>query len=319
MATRFACGAKEVPKGVSEFSVSALAMPFAPSSVILSVRQPVENAPLISAYLIGKAAADGFKVALSAPVELDGYYLEWNAFSESEAIVQDGDSLALGYSDFFKGVARFLGYDPDSLTDEERTDVDDCVQSGVRNFYWPMVMKGGEWSFLKMEASIATEKDVNSYLLPDGMGNVSGQLHFAPSEQLRSVVIVPFGEIQMMRRREAFGAPRFAAVVATNRFGGKGQMKRLHLYPTPDKAYALSFRAEADCGRLDAEANPYPLGGAAYSEMVMESCLAVAEQRINDEAGIHTQKFNEFIQGAADRDSRSGVQEFGQMGDPTDW
>jgi pyruvate carboxylase subunit B len=37
------------------------------------------------------------------------------------------------------------------------------------------------------------------------------------------------------------------------------------------------------------------------------------------EAGIHTQKFNEFIQGAADRDSRSGAQEFGQMGDPTDW
>ena len=318
MAGRFKCGAKEVPVGVSEFSVSGLAMPFTPVSVALSVRQPVENAPLVSAYLVGAADSDGFRVALSAPVSMEGYILDWMAFADETGVIADGDTLALGYTDFFKAVARFLGYDAGNLSDDQREEVDLCVQSGVRNFYFPVQLNGSDWSFLTLEGSLSLEKGCASYLLPDGMGNLSGQIFYDASEHRRGIVVVPYGDIEMMRRNPATGAPRFAAVVSTNRIGGKGQLKMLHVYPAPDKAYTLSFRAQADTGRIG-EDRPYPLGGHAFSETVLESCLAVAEQRVNDEAGLHTQNFNALIEAAINRDCRSGAQMFGQMGDAHDW
>ena len=323
MAGKFMCGAKEIPVGVSEFSVSAT-MPFDPKAVSLSVRQPVADAPLISAYLVGKATYGGFSVAFSAPVPMEGYVLEWMAFAEGSGSIDDeegakGDSSQLGYTDLFRSVARFLGYDADDLTAQQREEVDMCVQSGVRNFYYPAALNGGDWSFLTLEGSLAVEEGNGEYLLPDGIGNISGQMYFDASEQRRGVVIVPFGDIQMMRRNPVSGAPRFAAVVSTNRIGGKGQMRRVHFYPTPDKAYMLTFRADADTGKLDAERRPYPLGGHAYSEIILESCLAVAEQRVNDEVGIHTQNFNQHLEAAINRDGRSGAQNFGQMGDSHDW
>lgn len=319
MAERFMCGSVNVPKGVAEFSVDTPGMLFSPKCVFVSVRQPAADAPLVSAMVVGDISAAGFKVALTAPVEQDGYVLEWQSLSEKGApATADGESLAMGYSDFFEGVARFLGYDPNALTDSQRSEVDMCVQSGVRNFYWPPVAAAREWDFLKLDGVLSVAEGIDSYLLPDGMGNIQGQISFSPAEHMRGIVVVPFGEIEMMRRRPAKGAPRFAAVVASNTFGEKGQHKRIHFYPSPDRAYALSFRATADTGKLG-EARPFPLGGHEFSEVVMESCLAVAEQRINDEQGIHTQRFDTLIAAAIDRDIRSGAQVFGQMGDHYDW
>lgn len=313
------CGSAQVPKGMAEFSVDTPGMPLSPKCVFVSVRQPAADAPLVSAMVVGDISAAGFKVALTAPVERDGYILEWQALSERGSYApEDGETLALGYSDFFEGVARFLGYDPSALTEDQRAEVDMCVQSGVRNFYWPPVATSREWDFLKLDGMLSVAEGIDSYLLPDGMGHIQGQISFSPAEHMRGIVVVPFGEIEMMRRRPATGAPRFAAVVASNSFGAKGQLKRIHFYPCPDKAYALSFRATADSGRLG-EARPFPLGGHEFSELVMESCLAVAEQRINDEHGIHTQNFNTLIAAAIDRDGRSGAQVFGQMGDHNDW
>ena len=319
MGARFTCGAYALPSGVADVTLTGLALGFTPSTVLVSVRAPNSDADFLTASVTGVPTATGFSVALSAATPTTGYVLDWQALASDAAQYVDGDTLAVSYTDLFGAVARFLGYDADNLTAAQTAECDMCVQSGVRNFYRPAALVGNEWAFLKLDGALSTTEGVGDYLLPDGVGNIAGQIAFDPSERKRSIVIVPFGDIAMMRRQPREDAPRFAAVVSTNLMGGKGQRKRLHLYPTPDKSYVLSFRADADEGKLDAVNRPYPLGGYAYAELVMESCLAIAEQRVNDEAGLHTQNFAALLESAAARDFRSGAQNFGSMGDHTDW
>ncbi len=319
MGARFRCGTYAIPQGATDFTLTGLALPFTPKTVLVSVRMPDADADIISAFVSGEPTSAGFPVALSAPAGRAGYTLDWQAFETDEQAYVDGESLAVSYTDLMKAVARFLGYDYDSLTNAQTEECDFCVQSGVRNFYRPAALASHEWAFLKLDGAVQTADGVGDYLLPSGFGNISGQLAFDPAERKRSVVVVPYGDIAMMRRDLRRGAPRFAAIVSTNVMGGDGQRKRLHLYPTPDRAYTLSFRADADEGKLNATNRPYPLGGHAYAELVLESCLSIAEQRVNDEAGLHTQNFNAMLEAAVTRDFRQGAQDFGFMGDTHDW
>ena len=56
------------------------------------------------------------------------------------------------------------------------------------------------------------------------------------------------------------------------------------------------------------------------AELYIESCLAVAEQRINEQVGLHTQQYHMLLADAILRDSKRGPQILGQMGhvDPYD-
>ena len=57
---------------------------------------------------------------------------------------------------------------------------------------------------------------------------------------------------------------------------------------------------------------PYPLGGMKHSELVTESCLAVAELRANDERGIHWESFIHQLAAAIAQDRKHGAQYFPQ-------
>jgi hypothetical protein len=50
------------------------------------------------------------------------------------------------------------------------------------------------------------------------------------------------------------------------------------------------------------------------SELYIESCLAVAEERMNDEAGLHTQRFQTLLLDAIARDRKNGARFYGPMG-----
>ena len=117
----------------------------------------------------------------------------------------------------------------------------------------------------------------------------------------------------MRNRSSQTGRPRFAAVESVNEFGERGQRKSLILFPTPDREYSLAFKGDADTGKIDAEQHTMPLGGAMFAELIMESCLAVAEQKANDEIGLHTQNFNSLLVSTIQRDRKSGAQNFGRM------
>lgn len=320
MANAFKCGVRDVPVGVDSFSVTGLSLEWVPTNVLMRVRQPAADAPLIDAYLTGTPNINGFTVALSAPANASGYKIDFTCFYDSAGptpVPGSGDTLAVGYSDLKKAVARFLGYDYATLTTRQIDEVDDIIQSGIRRYYYPPMMDGVdpnfEWSFMRLDGSIETAADEGVYALPDGFGRIAGQIEVV-NERGTSIPVIPYGDIVRMRNRSSqTGRPRFAAVESVNEFGDRGQRKSLILFPTPDRAYSLAFKGDADTGKIDAEQHTMPLGGAMFAELIMESCLAVAEQKANDEIGIHTQNFNSLLVSTIQRDRKSGAQNFGRM------
>lgn len=318
MSEFFKCGTMAVPVGATEFSVVA-ALPFTPGVVNVTVRQPSVDAPLINAYIAGEANDRGFSVVLTSPVETEGYFLDWTAVSNESSPAVAGDTLAVSYDDLKRSVSHYLGWDADKLTDREESIVDDCIQSGVRRFYYPPIAEqyapDFEWSFLRQKGVVQTTAGISSYELPDGFGRISGQL-VVEGEIGPNVVVVSLADVTRMLTRGEKGRPRFAATSCEQAFGQRGQSKRIHLYPIPDRDYVLDFNCDADTGKIDPERRPFPLGGAMFSELVTESCLAVAEQNVNDEKGLHTENFNQLVSAMIAKDRKAGAQVFGRVGDP---
>lgn len=322
MASNFKCGTRAIAANALEMSVADLGVSFSVKTVAVGVRQPTADSDIITAYVCGDVSADGFKVVFSSPVPNDGYLLDFTLFSEGggAAPTEAGDTLAASYSDLFGVVAAFLGYDAAHLTDAQTAEVDSYIQSGVRNFYYPPKIGDGvdenfEWSFMRMSGEVDAVAGIADFKMPDGFGRVAGQIAVAGDDE-PMLPVIPYGDLMRMRTRGEKGRPRFAAVSAANSFGARGQEKTLHLYPTPDKDYTLNFVCDSDTGKISRDKRPFPLGGAMFSELVTESCLAVAEQRANDEDGLHTRKFAELLVSSIARDRKSSAQDFGDIGDP---
>lgn len=326
MGASFKCGSVVIPKGVSELAVEDISLPFEPAAVHIQVRQPAANAPLISGFLTGEADSLGFTVALSATTELDGYILSWTAFSEgSIAPAVDTDTLAVSYNDLQRQVATFLGWDLEAASTYQKQQIDDIIQSGLRQFYYPPAMEGVDsnhkWTFLKLQGSVTLLPGVSEYQLPDGFGRIVGQIT-VEGDAGKTVPTIPFGMMMnYLNFHEYAGRPQYANVMAENAFGGKGQAKKLRIFPRPDKAYTITFAADSDTGKIDPDKKPFPLGGHQFSELIIESCLAIAEQRINDERGNHTAAFQSQLIAAIQRDYEQNASYYGAMGEPgaKDW
>lgn len=309
-------GSCAVPVGVLDFTVGGLALPFEPSSVVLGIRKPDSNSAFLMASLVGTPTADGFAVELSSDAG-EGYLLDWTAYAPS--VKFSGDSLALGYDDFFEGVRKFLGYPAkDKLTDEQKSEVDSYVQDGVRQFYYPQMVSGidaaHQWSFLRQEGSLQTSAGVMSVKMPDGFIRIIGNLCFPSTVHRPPIAIVPeFKVRESIARDSKHGIPRVCAIRHRNDYGDAGQLCEALLFPIPDAAYSLTFCFEGDGGKLSSDLRPYPLGGSRFANVIMESCLSVAEQKANDEVGIHSKHFQELLASAVTQDCAFGPANYGPM------
>lgn len=319
MAALFQCGTLPLAPGAETFAAS-LDLPFVPAWVGLTVRRPSDTAPLLTAQLSGAPSAAGFSGDLSAPVPSEGYALDYAAYAAEYAAAapSDAGTAALSYADLLAAVARYLGYDPDALSDRERAECDAHVQSGVRQFYYPPAVEGcdptHEWSFLRADGAVATVAGSESAALPDGFGRVVGDLYYPSAAGLAPVRMASESEVrERLSRWPAQGAPRLFAPIRRAAIGPTSQTARLLLWPCPDRAYELAFRMEGDAGRLSAEFRPWPLGGARFAECVLESCLAVAEARSNDESGLHARLFRELLVAAQAQDRRFDGGAYGSM------
>ena len=319
MALLFASGTTPLAQGDESKSVTGLGLAFTPTNVTVSVVKPDAGSDLISAYLVGAPTADGFSAQLSAPVPSTGYVLSWQAFALEYAAAGAG-TLAVGYESLFDSVARFLGYDPSNLSESQSAEVDGYVQSGVRQFYYPPAQGSRdevhEWTFLHEDSAVTTIAEADAVAVPNIVGRVLGPGLWFDGYRMPPVLIVSEAQIASMRSaRPCNGRPVYACLRRAARFGASGQANELVFWPTPNDAYTLRFRLECDPQPLS-RTNPLPLGGPWYSELLMESCLSVAEQRANDEAGLHTERFTRLLESAISHDRRSGAEVFGPMSSP---
>jgi len=229
-------------------------------------------------------------------------------------------TLSTTYTELMNAVRVFLGYaSDDSVNDNE---VNLYVQSGLRQFYYPDAVEGVdpgfEWSFMKPTTTIDTVADTATVALPDDLGRVIGCFHFEPNLHVRPIPIVSEAMILSRQQQSLIaGVPTIAAVRHKDSTGDDGQRQEVVFWPTPGTAYTLTYRYEAYASKISAT-YPYPLGGMKHSELLLESCLSIAEQRANDEAGVHTEKFHRMLITATKRDLKNGATYYGNMGKPDD-
>jgi hypothetical protein len=173
---------------------------------------------------------------------------------------------------------------------------------------------GYEWSFLRPTKTLAIVTDDGDYDLPDDFGRLIGDLHFAAEKNRISITRISVGRLLELRsRNDRNDAPIYAAVRYKESDGSGGQRQEILFWPEPSEDWTLSYEFEAYSGELS-DAAPYPLGGMQLAELYTESCLAVAEQHVNNEVGLHTQAYQALLTDAIARDKKRGAKIFGQMG-----
>jgi hypothetical protein len=218
-------------------------------------------------------------------------------------------------------VGFYLGYGGVSKwTDDQLAEIQLYVKAGVRQFYYPPAIEGVEagytWSFLTPKATLDTTASQEQDDAPDDFGRLLGPMHHDPAEYAQPIVIVSRPQLRALKSSsDETGTPRYVAVRDKTSDGEDGQRKELVWWPVPDAVYTITYQYEAYQGDLD-DAHQYPLGGMKHSDLVMASCLAVAELRANDEHGIHRDAFVQQLASAVAQDRKAGAQYFGPMSGP---
>ena len=236
-------------------------------------------------------------------------------------------TLAVSYNELQKAVGRYLGYGrnvygPDDGSDEW-ADIEDGIISGLRQFYAPPILSGQpvahHWSFLRPTTAIALQAGVGDYDLPDDFGGITGDLTYPPSTASRAVVLVSEPALRALRQNSpATGNPTHAALRPKTTDGSTVQGFEILFWPTPDAEGQLSCRYYVHPSALSHD-NPYPYGGPAHAETILESCLSIAEQRLNDEKGLHWEKFLQRLAASIQYDLKTtGADFFGYNGDHSD-
>jgi len=150
--------------------------------------------------------------------------------------------------------------------------------------------------------------------LPDDLGRVIGNFYYSSSDYRSPVVqMSEFQILAALSRTTSESAPKTCNVRHKTQVAGAGQRLEVLWFPIPDSAYTLEYVYEAYSGAISTEDNPYPLGGMKYAELVTESCLAKAEQRANDEQGLHTVEFLRLLVAGIAHDKKQGATYYGPM------
>lgn len=190
---------------------------------------------------------------------------------------------------FFLGFTRGEHYGGQTWNRHKQAAIDSCIASGLHKFYFPPILPGDtrahDWSFLKPEASLTLESGTSAVILPGDFGGLAGELVLSSPTGQRAtpVPIVSLGMIERYRSAadDQTGTPEAAAIApvkGTTR--ERGQQFQLQVYPTADADYVFLMAYTLAPNVLTAQ-HPYPYGGPVHRETILESCLAVAESRLD--------------------------------------
>ena len=143
------------------------------------------------------------------------------------------------------------------------------------------------------------------YDLPRDFGGFEGEMTFRNTPMVPAVRYV--SDAMIRRRRQSWDGtarPEYVALRPKRFVAAIGQRWQMVFHPSPSDAYTLAYRYKVQPTTLS-DAHPYPLGGPEIGELVLQACLAVAEQRYRDERGAHTELFLERLRAAVANDAQS--------------
>jgi hypothetical protein len=218
--------------------------------------------------------------------------------------------LQLDYDSLRRETGMYLGYDRDPANHKplQILDMADVLGKAMRSWYFP-VLDGivYKWSFLQSTGSIVTIASQAEYDLPDEFASMTNEcLYFAADSEKTRVTRRSEGMIlSLLASSWVEGSPLYYAVRTKGAMAAGRPLHELLLYPIPSASdVSITFRYSRIPPALS-ESDPYPLGGELHAETILAACLAAAEQKIEDVAGLHTANFQRLLAGsiALDREN----------------
>ena len=217
-------------------------------------------------------------------------------------------TLEITYDEIRRHIGRFMGATrtPDDLTTIDAQDIEDALSGGLREVYWPSG-DGHIWSFLRREGTVTLVASTRAYDLPTDFTQMTTGLYYPEGSGNRQITVITEEKHRaLIGKTSDDGEPIYAVVRAESAELAKQSRTKymVSFYPKPAVADTISFTYAFEPPTIEDGINPWPLGGAMHSEMILESCLASAEKIMNPESGpgIHTEKFRELLANSIARD-----------------
>jgi hypothetical protein len=230
-------------------------------------------------------------------------------------------SYALGFDDFERYVARYLGYDASNLNTQQETDIADIINSGYRRFLNPPPINPNEpahtWFFLHGVGTITTVADTWEYNAPADFGTLDGTLTFQEISLWRTEIQqTSENEIRRLRMQdflEEYNYPRYFAI-RWKHDTITSTAAQFIFYPTPTEVFNLDFHYEKTKAALSGTSEP--LGGDVHSQTVLAAVMAAAELHMEEGGtGQWEMQFQERIRTSIDYDRRNLPRNYGYMWD----
>jgi hypothetical protein len=243
-------------------------------------------------------------------------------------------TLNLKLDDLRKKLGRFAGWTstPESWSEEELDIINDAVASGLRRFYFPMpvdqpTMAGYEWSFLRPIISLDFAINTNTITLPDQYVGMAGtRCTLQPSGTQAQPYEIKWTNEGKIRELYSItptliGPPMYVTLLSTQGVAPRrGQVFQLYFFPVADQEYTVQTSVTMAPDALT-ENSPYAWGGPAHAETILESCLAIMEERLDDQlqgSGPHSQAFQARLLASIVMDRRNKPPRQGYNGDLSD-
>lgn len=209
-------------------------------------------------------------------------------------------TLSITHAEISREVGHFLGWDRDSSnwSADQTTDFGDILKRGLRRFYYPPPLQPGEprheWSFLRPSASLSLTSSDFDYDLPDDFSGViiEDSLTMGVAAANRRLTKIDAAELRALQSLDdQSGEPVYYAVRVKAHAPTTGMRYEALFYPTPNAAFTVLYNYVI-APDVITSVNIYPLGGAAYSECILQSILAAAEEKMDDDPqGVHQTRY----------------------------
>lgn len=166
-----------------------------------------------------------------------------------------------------------------------------------------------------------------AYDMPSDFADIEGPLVYASGQSMLRQRVERISEHQLLMAlavETSSSYPRRYAIRPKALDLSAATAYEMLLCPTPDDAYALWYKYAVAIPALDGSTNTTPPGGDAHAELYLEACLAAAEQKMHDVAGLHSARFMECLAASVARDRQANAPDtLGAMRDasdgPVDW
>jgi len=176
------------------------------------------------------------------------------------------------------------------------------------------------------------------YDLPDDFGGLRGSISFYDGDGYIPLKFTNESNMRMLRSQNDIrkGVPEYAAVINKTVTSNttSGQRQQLMVWPIPDAVYSLrmNYTVLTDTVLSDSGGNEVtddnpvpaaaiPVGGALHGETIIASCLAIAEQLVDEfnNPGKMQARYLERLSASINLDRRSNLPDyFGYNGDNSD-